>query len=280
MRTLPPGLATLAQSEVTSFATCWRVVLTDGTLMGFTDHDADILFQGDTYRAASGFTASAVDTSGAFNVDNLELEGLLSSPSITEADLSTGRWDYAAIRIMLVDWKVPGSGAIIQRVGRLGEVSGGGAHFKAEIRGLMQALQQNVGEMYQPACRADFGDSRCKFDVSTVTVTCTLTAVSADGRTLSAAEIVAAAGAYDGGKVHWLTGANAGRDAEIKTGGLGTVTLQIPMPFAPLPGDTFNAVQGCLKRKNEDCRDKWHNVVNFRGEPDMPGLNRMAKGPG
>jgi uncharacterized phage protein (TIGR02218 family) len=278
MRTLPAPLAILTQAEVTSFATCWLVQLTDATVMGFTDHDADILMAGVTYKAASGFTASAVDTSGALNVDNLELEGMLSAPSITEADLSTGRWDYASIRISLVNWANPAQGAIVQRVGRLGEVSGGGTQFKAEIRGLMQALQQNIGEMYQPSCRADFGDSRCKFDVLTVTVTCTLTSVSADGRTLSAAEIVAALGAYDGGKVHWLTGANAGRDAEIKTGGAGSVVLQVPMPFPPLPGDTFNAVQGCLKRRSEDCRDRWHNVLNFRGEPDLPGLNRMARG--
>ena len=202
---------------------------------------------------------------------------MLASPSITEFDLMAGRWDYAYIRIMLVNWRNLAAGAVIQRVGRLGEVSAMGITFKAEIRGLMQALSQPIGQVYQPSCRADFGDDKCKFDISTVTIDATLSSVSADGLTLYSPDLLEAAGAYDGGKVLFMTGANHGLPAEVKTSAIGSINLQMPMPFEPLPGDIFKATQGCLKRLIEDCRDRYDNVVNFRGEPYLPGANRVVQ---
>jgi hypothetical protein len=52
------------------------------------------------------------------------------------------------------------------RRGWLGEVEAGddGA-FRAELRGLTQALQQRTGELYSPECRADLGDARCRVSI-------------------------------------------------------------------------------------------------------------------
>jgi uncharacterized phage protein (TIGR02218 family) len=278
VRTLSAPLATHIEGETISLCTLWRVALLEGTVLGFTDHDANILLDGLTYAAASGFTASAIDTTAALNVDNMDVDGMLVSPSITDDDLISGRWDYAAIKIMMINWRDLSAGVITLRVGRLGEVSAAGSKWKAEIRGLMQALQTPIGQIYQPGCRANFGDARCKFDVSTVTTLCTVSAISADGRVLFAPELTLPPGLYDGGKVAFLTGLDHGLVGEVKRNDVGWVELHLPMPLPVQVGDAFNATQGCLKRPMEDCKARYNNIINFRGEPYLPGTNRMVKG--
>jgi uncharacterized phage protein (TIGR02218 family) len=274
MRTVPIGLV---DGATLSLARCWKITLVDTTVLGFTDHDQDIVFDGVTYLAATGYTASAIETSGALNVDQLEVEGMLESPSITEDELRAGRWDYAAVEISVVDWRDPDGGRLILRYGHLGEVTAKGQRFQAELRGLMQQLQQSVGAIYQASCRADFGDAQCKFNAATVTFTVAIEAVSSDGRTLSSAALTQPAGYFTQGKCVFLDGANVGHIAEIKVGAVGSVELQMPSPYAPALGDQIAVTAGCQKRWDADCRDKFANLINFRGEPFLPGTNMMMR---
>ena len=46
------------------------------------------------------------------------------------------------------------------------------------------------------------------------------------------------------------------------------------MPNNIAAGDTFNAVAGCDKTF-ETCVAKFNNAVNFRGEPHVPGMDKM-----
>ena len=39
-------------------------------------------------------------------------------------------------------------------------------------------------------------------------------------------------------------------------------------------GDTFNAIAGCDKTIST-CIAKFNNAVNFRGEPYVPGMDKM-----
>lgn len=82
------------------------------------------------------------------------------------------------------------------------------------------------------------------------------------------------AGYLDGGTLSWISGANAGVSMEIKsyiTDG-SIVTLWLGMNYQPAAGDTFFYYPGCDKRR-ETCLQKFNNILNFRGEPDMPGLD-------
>jgi hypothetical protein len=255
-------------------------------VFAFTDHDQNVIYDvetamtglginipptmigtgSQTYLANSGFTPSDVQTSDALNVDNLELDGVLVSPSITEADLNAGLWDFASILVFQVNWKdviisagtkpvtsitraagvatvnlpttdaplavgdqvfisganqveylgvhtvtvtpstvqfkfavtgtpaTPATGTIkytalcgplIERIGRLGEVTIERGAFKAEMRGIMQAYSRSIGEITSPTCRVKIlGDARCKIDLTPFTVTSTITAVGNTGVTL------------------------------------------------------------------------------------------------
>jgi hypothetical protein len=49
-----------------------------------------------------------------------------------------------------------------------------------------------------------------------------------------------------------------------------TFTLTEEMYYAIEVGDTYTVTVGCLKRKTEDCRDKFGNGINYQGFPSVP----------
>lgn len=89
-------------------------------------------------------------------------------------------------------------------------------------------------------------------------------------------------GWFDQGLVTWVTGNNAGLSMDVKTwtktgADAGDVVLFLKMPFDVQVGDDLLIHPGCLKRRDEDCLTKFENVVNFRGEPDLPGRDEALR---
>lgn len=273
MRSASSQLTAHLAGEVTSLAVCWQLSLVDGTVMGFTDHVADLIIGGVTYQAATGFSPTAIESKDRFSVDNLDVAGVLDSTAITEADIMAGKYDFAEILIFEVNVTDLSQGAYTPRRGWLGEVSIKSSQFIAEVRGLSQKLSQNIVELYSPTCRAIFGDGRCKANLASYTFTGTINTVTSRQVFVSNA-MTQAAGYFSSGEVEWLTGANAGRRMEIKEFANKQFTLALPMPNAVVVGDTFKAVAGCDKTITT-CAAKFANAVNFRGEPYVPGMDKM-----
>ncbi len=271
--------AHLAQ-EVTTLATCWKLARRDGAVLGFTDHDGDVAFEGVTYQAQTGFTPSAVQNSGDLRIDNMDMEGMLAAGSLREADIRAGLYDFAAIEVFMVNYADVTQGAMMLRKGWLGEVAYGQHAFVAEVRGLTQKLAQSAGELYSASCRAALGDGRCKVDLSAHTVSGT---VSGAGSALGFVDSGRgeATGLFSFGKVTFLSGANAGLSMEVKeyvlqSGTGGEFTLVLPLPYALQAGDSYRVSKGCDKTLGT-CAGRFANVVNFRGEPLVPGLDRMLE---
>lgn len=277
-RTLTAGLEAHFQQEVTTFATCWKAILANGTIYGFTDHTRSIVFEGVTYLASTGYTPSAVVTTENLSVDNLEVMGMLTAEVIVDRDIEAGLWDYAEIEIFVVNYADLTQGKYYQRKGWLGEVKTGRTAFVAELRGLSQKLQQTIGQLFSPTCRATLGDSRCKVNLASFTFSGTVQTV-ASNRQFTDASLVQANGYFDYGTITFTGGLNNGISMEIKTYTTGSVLLQLPMPYSVQVGDSFSIVAGCAKRLTEDCKTKFNNVINFRGEPHMPGNDAIFKGP-
>lgn len=184
MKTVSAALKAHLAGSLTKRAVCLRLTRTDGTVIAATLHDRDIVFDGVTYLTAAGGDASSVEDSAALNVDNLSARGILSSLSITEADLNAGLYDYARISAFVVNWSDLSQGSYSQRDGWLGEVTLDRLTYTAQIRGMTQALQTAFGRLYNPTCDAILGDSRCTKDLTDFTVTGTIEGVSADGITV------------------------------------------------------------------------------------------------
>ncbi len=56
MKTISAELQAHLASENVTLATCWKLTRTDSVVMGFTDHDRDLVVGAVTYVAATGFT--------------------------------------------------------------------------------------------------------------------------------------------------------------------------------------------------------------------------------
>lgn len=276
MKTRSTALALHQAQETTTLAWCWRVERLDGQLFGFTSCDVDLSIDGLLYEAASGFTPSAMATSADLAVDNMDIQGLLDSATITEADLMAGRWDGARVEVFEVNYTDLSQGRMLLRTGTIGDVTAGRVSFRAELRSLTQALQQPVGRVYAAQCDAILGDARCGVNAVAITVTGTVTAV-ASRRGFTDASLAQPADWFGAGLVRFLTGNNAGLNMEVQSFEAGGVFgLHLPMPYNIAPGDTFEAVPGCRKRRTEDCAAKFSNVVNFRGFPDVPGNDSVV----
>jgi|GEM_PF-4056185 len=83
---------------------------------------------------------------------------------------------------------------------------------------------------------------------------------------------------YQRGTAKFLTGPNAGVEAQILTNSDGALTLYLPLFYLPQLNDQLELEAGC-DRKIGTCRIKYANAINHRGYPFLPGRSRLLKVP-
>ncbi len=271
MRVLPTGLKAHIDTGATTLCRCWRVTRRDGTVLGFTEHDADLMVDGTRFLAASGFSASEAETALGLAAPNGEVAGAFSSEAIAEGDLQRGLYDGARVEVLLVNWADP-SQFLLEHVREIGEVTRTTNSFRAELRGLAARLDQPTGRVYGRRCDARLGDTRCRVDMAAFTATGTI--LAADELQASVSGISGFAGGWFGfGVLTFTSGALAGHVVDIgghQAGDPARLTFWLPLPQSPMPGDTFEIVAGCDKAFST-CRAKFANSLNFQGFPHMPG---------
>jgi uncharacterized phage protein (TIGR02218 family) len=280
MKTLPAGLAAHLASGATTLCWCWRLSRADGVRLGFTDHDRDLVFDGTTFEAAAGFSASEIKDQVGLSVDNLEVESALTSGRLEEHDLAAGLYDDARVEIFRVNWQAVDQ-RVLMRAGSLGEVRRAGKAFAAEVRGLAHYLQQPKGRLFQYSCDADLGDARCTVNLASAANRGTATVGAlASPRRLTVTGLAAFANDwFTRGLATFTSGANAGRRIEIKRHAVSGSAVEIELwqePAAPVAvGDGLIVTAGCDKQLGT-CQAKFANVANFRGFPHMPGNDFVA----
>lgn len=180
--------------EATTLATLFRATRRDGKVFTFTDHDRDIVINVDdvtdtdnakTYDAETGFTRTSIVNTSKLSVDNMDIESILDSAGVLEKEIRAGLWDFAQIEVYMVNWDDVTMGVMQLRRGFLGEVSLRDEIYFAELRGLVQLLQQVDGDVYTPNCRADLGDTECGFALPTITETTEVTAIDSANRIIT-----------------------------------------------------------------------------------------------
>lgn len=282
--TYPQALKDHLATGVTTLARAFAVTRKDGAVLGFTDHDRDLAFEGITFRAGSGMTAKAIQQATGLSVDNTEAFGALQSEAITEEDILAGRYDGAEVRGWLVNW-ADVSVRALQFRGTLGEIVRKGGAFNAELRGLAEALNQEQGQIYHARCSAVLGDSRCSFDLNQLGFS--------EERAVEEIEearvfrFVDFTGYddrwFEKGRFRVLTGKATGLVGAVKndrlgTGDIRTVELWQALGAAPAVGDMVRLEAGC-DRRADTCRLKFANFDNFRGFPDIPGEDWLLSYP-
>lgn len=296
MRTLSGQMQARIDGRLTSLTICWKITKTNGEFLFGTEHDRDILITvgalAGTYPAEFNITGSDSRTTSDLSVDNLEVDGSvdqLIGTSVQVADIESGVLDGASVIVFLVDWTDPDDDQVIIRAGYLGAIQRDtDGRYKAEIRGLMQKLSQQIGQNYSEQCNVvRFGDVRCGFDVASITQPSTV--VSVTNRKSFVVTLVAASGVTlpvylpRGGEVTWTSGDNAGFTREVKVMALdssGDMVIELYEEAAAdiQVGDGVDIVPGC-DRLATTCRYLYDNFVNYRGYGlFVPGAMAMMRG--
>jgi uncharacterized phage protein (TIGR02218 family) len=277
------ALSAHLKTGVTTVCRAWAVTRRDGVVLGFTDHDRDLEFEGITFRASTGLTARALEQSTGLAVDNAEAVGALSDASIRETDIAAGLYDGAGVRSWLVNWADVSERRQTFK-GSIGEIERQGPGFRAELRGLAEALNQPKAAVYQKPCAAVLGDKRCKVDTLAPGMSLETTLVAVDGGAVLTFPAAPAfpMGWFTRGRVTVLDGAGQGALGVVKrdrdVAGQRVIDLWETLSAGLAPGDRVRLEPGCDKRL-ETCRDKFGNLPNFRGFPDIPGEDWLVSYP-
>lgn len=279
MRDIPADLAGHLAGAATTLCRCWSLTRRDGLVLGFTDHDRSLVFDGVTFRETTGLEAAEGASELGFAVGGGEVSGAFAAVGLNEADLARGLYDDARVSIWLVNW-ADVSQRLLLETGFVGEIKRGDLAFSAEVRGLAKAFDEERGRLYTRACSADLGDARCGVALTAVTGSVAVT----DGRLSLAAPALASFpdAHFSGGRLVFTGGGNTGFVSEVKrhaADGQGTLQLWQAPPASIVPGDAFQVTPGCDKSIST-CRTKFGNGPNFRGFPHLPGNDFVIGGVG
>ncbi|WP_196259211.1 DUF2163 domain-containing protein [Pelagibacterium limicola] len=279
MRTFDPGFAGHIASGATTLCWCWRIVRRDGIVLGFTDHDMALDFEGTFFVPAHGLDGSeTVERSGA-QTSTSEVLGVLHSETISEDDILLGRYDGARVESWRVNWRDVSQRALI-RADTIGEIVREDGVFRAELRSGQHALNVPKGRLYQHLCDARLGDGRCGIDLeqapyrgeATVTAIGDAMTIFVDG--LDDFED----GWFAHGHVRWSSGRREGIDDLVVRQAGGVLGFAGPVGDWVGLGDTLTAYAGCDKQFGT-CSAKFGNGVNFQGFPHIPGIDFVMRYP-
>lgn len=281
MKTLPVALAAHLAAGTTTVGYLLKITrkAPDGQVFGFTSAVADVTVSGVLYRSTPGLDVSSIAVEAGGTVDNLELTTLDDGSVFSRPDVMGGLWRNAAFELSRYNWASPTDGVDIVMAGVLGEVRYVRNTLTVELRGLQQFLQQPIGSVSSKTCRARLGDSLCTKALGPLTFAATVTSV-ASNQTFTATALTQAADYFGEGILTWTSGPNINLSQKVKThAGGGVVTLSLAMFQDVAIGHTFSIIAGCRKRMAEDCIAKFSNVLNFQGEPHLPGVDAVTKPP-
>lgn len=258
----------------TTYATAWSIHRCDGAAFGFTDHDHDLMFNDMHFAPDTGMNALAIQHETGLSIDNTEAIDALRDDRICETDIRAGRYDNAEVRAYRVNWTNTDDHELIFR-GHIGEITVKGSSFQAEIRGLSAILNRPFGSVFQTPCSAVLGDKRCRFDTSSAGFQHNAMVDQLIGSHALGFEAMEGFDPnwFTRGKIEVLSGDAKGLIGVIKSddqiGHIRQMTLWNALGLQPSVGDQVLITTGCDKQF-ATCRDKFANVLNYRGFPDLP----------
>lgn len=253
---------------------CLRIVPTIGPTIYLTDYPTDLAVGGDLYLTGDGYEFSGVASESSMSPGAIDLGGIMNVAQIDRDAVASGYFDNAMVYLFATSWAAPEVDE--EPIAKLicGKVNVTGDRYTIELMMLIDALNQPIGKTYMATCPKQFGGQEfagCKVDLGPITVTGTVTGVTSryvfrDSSRTEAADY------FGAGTIRWTTGQNVDqRQQEIKVYAAdGTITIHETFHYPVEVGDTYELVPGCRKRANEDCRDKWANILNFGGFTRIP----------
>lgn len=264
-----------------------RVVPKSGPALGYSSHTNSLTFDGVTFSPANGVEPSAFSRGTNTEVGSTEARIFFDDDELTEQMIMQGYLDLAQVTWFLADWSNPPADidatpadCLVMLHGLIGKISGDDLAFTGEVLTPEDRLDQPRRIVTQPRCRATLGDAQCGATIDSFTgAVASVTNARSFTFTADTPGDPAAVNQYcTNGRIVWSTGNNAGAEQKIISHNSGLFLAQQPFRAIQV-GDRFEAFGGCNKRNDEDCLNKYNNLLNFRGEPFVPGSDTLIRSP-
>lgn len=260
--------------EVTTNAYHWVVQRDDGVGFGTTSHDRHQRVGAIKLSPDMDLAPGELVLSEHMEGSSLSLTGGLNSPALSAKDLLGGRWNGASVSLLAGDWAEPREPLVVC-MGELGDTRLDDGRFAMTIDVLPSALHQPPCVQTSPECRAVLGDRQCRVNMRSRRKRVRVVAVDDDGITVDAVDVAR----FAMGRLRWITGEHCGVDQLILAGEGSTLVLQDDERFKASEGDYALLNEGCDGRRSS-CSERFGNIQNFRGEPDLPGSEILLRFPG
>ena len=112
MRDIPAAFAAHLAGAATTLCRCWSLIRRDGLVLGFTDHDRPLAFEGVAFRETTGLEAAEGAAELGFAVGGGEVSGAFAAVGLNEADLARGELKFVlagerlSLGLQLGEWRL------------------------------------------------------------------------------------------------------------------------------------------------------------------------------
>lgn len=278
MRTMSTTLVTFLNStRQLSAVDLYTFELKNGLTMRYCNASIPFSFGGQTWLAApAGLTRSKIRWATGVEVDSLDIV-FQADPTIVVNGMTmlssavSGLFDNCRVtleRLFLQDWSTPIDKLLLfQGNTAPAEILRQAVHLtvKSDLDRLNVMFPPNV---YQSQCIHALFSSGCTVKSATYRVAGTVSGVGADGGISGG--LTQADGYFQMGAIKFTSGANVGLTRTVKTFIGHVVYLTKAFPYPITPGDAFTITPGCDHLRTGDCKNKFNNVVNFKGFEFIP----------
>ncbi|QXK92102.1 DUF2163 domain-containing protein [Neoehrlichia mikurensis] len=261
----------LSQNIIT-IAYCWKIILKNNSIIGFTNHDKDLIINNITYHAKSGTQIHPIN----FNIiseGQTKIESVINSDLIDVSDIIHGKYDSSHVEIFIINYENISQGILTLFTGIIHKITLNNDKFIAELKGLSNILSHNITNVFSPQCRAQFCDNQCKSKKEKFTVISVITNIIHNNM-FEDINLLCIDNYYKYGTVTFLTGKNLNISLSVISNKDKYIQLAKSPPYPMYINDKYSIIAGCDKNYTT-CHNKFNNTKNFRGEPHIPDTNTV-----
>lgn len=255
----------------------FEIRMDGGLVLRYAEYDADITLPDGRFFSSKGpgFKRTRTKLSAGVTVDNMTVRVMSDAGDQIDGVpimhiCANGGFDCAELSLYRCFMDQPGAviGAVEMFTGEIDVDESGGLEMNWKVKSAVQRLNVSYPPRnYYPGCPYSLYDKGCGLRLADFAKTGIV--IAADSCQTIRIDVPFAGNYYDQGGVEFTSGVLAGVAAPIRASANGTITLLLPLPTAPSPGDKLLISPGCDKDP-VTCAAKFKNWGRNRATPYIP----------
>lgn len=237
--------------------------------VSYTSCDKNVVFNGQIYKNCQFIDDMSFNdleridniTIRFINNDNIELERLLNAKIIVYLSA------IDAQNIIMKAGNVVCQNAVAIFSGFVDNITANGVLLEITVSSNVEKLNYSNSSLFSPICRECLGSAKCGVDLNQYKANGTVSQIISQdcivGNHRENRNVLV--GYYKYGTIKFLSGKLRGITMQIKDEVDGKIYLLKNTKLVEV-GDSYEIFAGCNKTLSV-CKNKFNNVVNFRGEP-------------